>query len=282
MWLILLLFLLIIQPSSADLFSSVDSGRILQPVGDGSVGLESDGGDAEVAATVQQYWRSWLKQDEMTLQTMVLDDILLISQQTGLRANSSSDILYIWKSEWEGYEKLSDDDTTISMGLEIIDLEVQTMDDDDNNNTSTVMAMYFLDAVGGVRWEFTDTLFVTQIMKKPAQDDWKIAYHADSWGLDYDPVDRDASDEDYDYDYGDDRNTTFHFDYVYPVQDLERAGYFYDPILGSPELVSSTRRVYMLAGHQFILDTTDLMGHASIVDASGLPTGYAIFTVEDV
>ena len=51
------------------------------------------------------------------------------------------------------------------------------------------------------------------------------------------------------------RRTPFNFDFVYPVKDLQRAIDFYSPLLGSPEIVTSTSASFRAGDSYFELES---------------------------
>ena len=207
--------------------------------------------------SIAAIWKAWIEQDKESYLLQAADDVTLISQQVGKKADGHKEALAVLAEEWNAYERPAG---VIAMIISIKQCEIEIDDD-------VAKARYWMVIKGGARWGFKDLVLVSQFFKREG-DKWKLSYQTDSWGLNYNLAEKKPG------------IRTFDFDYFYPVQNLTRALKFYTPLLGNPEVVSQTRATFMLEGHRFHLDTATLAGHAEI--QAKLPCGYAVFYVDDL
>lgn len=215
-------------------------------------------GDTEaVRASIRRIWEAWIKQDTAGYLAQVSEDVTLLSQQVGKRADGHQQVAAVLGEEWNAYERPAG---TIAMKVEIQQCELEIAD-------GVARTQYWMRVDGGARWGFKDLVLVCQFFQKQGEQ-WKLRYQTDSWGLAYNLQEQKAGIQ------------TFDFDYFYPVKNLSRALTFYTPLLGKPEVVTETRATFMLEGHRFHLDTSTLNGHAEV--EAKFPCGYAVFYVDDL
>ena len=207
--------------------------------------------------SITKIWKAWIEQDTESYLSQISEDVTLISQQVGKKADGHKEVAAVLAEEWSAYERPAG---VIAMKISIKHCAMEIDGD-------VAKARYWMVIKGGARWGFNDLVLVCQFFKKES-DSWKLSYQTDSWGLNYNLPEQKPG------------IRTFDFDYVYPVQNLTRALRFYTPLLGKPEVVSKTRATFMLEGHRFHLDTSTLAGHAEI--QAKLPCGYAVFYVDDL
>ena len=205
-----------------------------------------------VRESIRRIWKAWIEQDTDGYLSQVAEDVTLISQQVGKKADGHKEVVAVLVEEWNAYERPAG---TIAIKISIKQCEMEIDD-------KVAKAQYWMVIDGGSRWGFKDLVLVCQFFQKQ-RGQWKLSYQTDSWGLAYNLREQRPG------------TKTFAFDYVYPVQDLARALKFYTPLLGKPEVVTRTRATFMLEGHRFHLDTSTLAGHAEI--QAKFPCGYAVF-----
>ena len=210
-----------------------------------------------VRESIKRIWQAWIQQDTESYLAQVAEDVTLISQQVGKKADGHQQVVAVITEEWNAYERPAG---TIAMTISIQQCEMEIAD-------QVAKAQYWMVIDGGSRWGFHDLVLVCQFFKKE-NGRWKLSYQTDSWGLAYNLPEKKPG------------TSTFDFDYVYPVKDLSRALNFYTPLLGKPEVVTKTRATFMLEGHRFHLDTSTLAGHAEI--QAKFPCGYAVFYTADL
>ena len=223
--------------------------------------LKSTGAEQEDAQAVREsitrIWEAWIRQDTAGYLAQVAENITLLSQQVGKRADGHQQVAAILAEEWNAYERPAG---TIAMKIQIRQCELEIAD-------KVARAQYWMRVDGGARWGFKDLVLVCQFFQKQGEQ-WKLCYQTDSWGLAYNLPAQKAGIQ------------TFDFDYFYPVKNLSRALKFYTPLLGKPEVVTETRATFMLEGHRFHLDTSTLNGHAEV--EAKFPCGYAVFYTDDL
>lgn len=253
--------------ADALIHSDIDNTPVYAEETSVDIGFPSNTSDAFVSRAsrstilnrVNAYWNAWREQNvNKAFKYIASNSFVLISQQTGRRATSLSALKKIWDEEWGAYETKNG---KLALTYKVLKLEITA----DAANGLT-MVTYWLDVKGGVKWGFTDAVFVHQFFNAKNE----IVYHADSWGGDYDPTAKGQSKA---------RNT-FQFDFAYPVKNLARSSSFYDAFLGPPELRTASTRVYDLDGHRFTLDKSRLGGLA--IPGGQLPSGYAEFIVSGI
>ncbi len=215
-----------------------------------------------VTNTIRKMWECYLRMDKEGYSEYLSKDVRRMSQRTRKLQDGKKEVLNGLQKEWEAFER---PDNIISEEMTIRNITAMA---DDESSPSSVAIYYWIEVEGGVRWEYEDQGLVLQIFTNE-DDEWKLAHQIDGWSTDYD------LDED---DYGEE--PTFVFDYVYPVNDLDRAVEFYTPILGKPDFVSDTQAYFGLREPGFILDSSGLFGYAEV--KKDLPNGYAIIYVEDL
>ena len=248
------------SPATKRLISRFEKGKIaINPNDWGKIEFDASGQETERAIkdSITKIWNAWIRQDTESYLSQVAEDVRLISQQVGKKADGHKEVLAVLAEEWSAYERPAG---VIAMKISIKQCEIEIDDD-------VAKARYWMVVKGGARWGFNDLVLVCQFFKKDSGR-WKLSYQTDSWGLNYNLAEKKPGIK------------TFDFDYVYPVQNLPRALRFYTPLLGEPEVVSKTRATFMLEGHRFHLDTSTLAGHAEI--QAKLPCGYAVFYVDDL
>ena len=207
--------------------------------------------------SIARIWNAWIRQDTKSYLSQVTEDVTLISQQVGRKADGHKQVAAVLAEEWSAYERPAG---VIAMKIGIQQCEMEVDGD-------VAKVRYWMVVKGGARWGFGDLALVCQFFRKE-RNGWKLSYQPDSWGLNYNLAEQKPG------------TKTFEFDYVYPVKDLARALKFYVPLLGQPEVLGKTRATFMLEGHRFHLDTSTLAGHADI--QARLPCGYAVFYVDDL
>lgn len=207
---------------------------------------------------IQKLWDSYLKQDAKGYVGQLAPDVLRLSQRAGKVQQGREAVKAGLPAEWEALER---PEGIVAEEMTVIRAEF-------NQQPAYISALYWIEIVGGGRWDYTDLGVVFQVFMLTDKG-WKIAHHLDSWELNYDvakqkPGGWEAMD----------------FDFVHPVKNLSRAVNFYTPILGQPESVTPKRAVFNFKGARFILDPAD-WGEKALVER-GLPNGYAIFYVDDL
>ncbi|MFQ6007232.1 MAG: DUF4440 domain-containing protein, partial [Woeseia sp.] len=175
----------------------------------------------DLAGVMESYHRHWLDRNHGELQELL--DRNVTRFRRGRAAYGLADVMAQLSAESrgerpEGYES--------SMQLEIRDVRLRVHDD-------FASALYRVAIHGGARWEYADMATILQLFRK-SDDRWRVIGHTETLRLGDDgaaPVADDVPD----------RTTPFRFDFVYPVEDLQRAIDFYTPLLGPPLEVTATR-----------------------------------------
>ena len=152
-----------------------------------------------------------------------------------------------------------------SMQLEIGDMHIHS-----EKNFST--ALYSVGIRGGARWEYSDLATIFQVFQK-IDDAWKIIGHIESFRLDNSKINKPP-------DSVPNRRTPFTFDFVYPVKDLQRAIEFYSPLLGPPEIVTTTSASFRVRDSYFELDSEPIDKRIKVIN--GRANGYGIINVNSL
>ncbi|SVC30396.1 uncharacterized protein METZ01_LOCUS283250, partial [marine metagenome] len=152
-----------------------------------------------------------------------------------------------------------------SMQLEIGDMQIHS-----EKNFST--ALYSLGIRGGARWEYSDLATIFQVFQK-IDDTWKIIGHIESFRLDNSKINKPP-------DSVPNRRAPFTFDFVYPVKDIQRAIDFYSPLLGPPDIVTTTSASFRVRDSYFELDSEPI--DERIVVINGRANGYGIINVNSL
>ena len=152
-----------------------------------------------------------------------------------------------------------------SMQLEIGDMQIHS-----EKNFS--VALYSVSIRGGARWEYSDLATIFQVFYK-VEDKWKIIAHIESLRLDNPNINKPP-------DSVPNRRAPFSFDFVYPVKDLQRAIDFYSPLLGSPEIVTSSSASFSVGDSYFELDSEPIDDRISVIN--GRANGYGIINVNSL
>jgi len=152
-----------------------------------------------------------------------------------------------------------------SMQLEIGDMQIHS-----EKNFST--ALYSVGIRGGARWEYSDLATIFQVFQK-IDDTWKIIGHIESFRLDNSKINKPP-------DSVPNRRAPFTFDFVYPVKDIQRAIDFYSPLLGPPDIVTTTRASFRVRDSYFELDSEPI--DERIVVINGRANGYGIINVNSL
>lgn len=222
----------------------------------------SDEDQAALVKAVKHFWDRYLHMDEAGFGALLAKDVTRMSQRTRELQRGSAAVMAGMKKEWEAFER---PENLIAEEMTLRSMEI-TVDDEEEASAATVT--YWVEIEAGARWHYDDQGVVLQSFEKQ-KGSWKLVHQIDVWSTDYDLDEEEPGEE-----------PTFIFDYVYPVKDLERAVAFYTPLLGEPDAVTDGRAYFGLRGPRFILDTSDLGGHAVVRDE--LPNGYAIIYVSDL
>lgn len=212
-------------------------------------------------ATINTLWDRYLHLDVSGYKKLLATDVTRMSQRSGELQQGDTAVAASLPKEWEAFERPNG---VIAEKMRIKRAEISV---DQNPAATAATVLYWVEINGGNQWDYTDQGLVLQAFTK-IDGVWKLTHQIDSWSLDYDITEQKPGQE------------TFEFDYAYPVKNLKQAVNFYKPILGTPENVTPNFAYFNLEGPRFILDATDLDGYAKI--DPGLPSGYAIFYVEDV
>jgi ketosteroid isomerase-like protein/catechol 2,3-dioxygenase-like lactoylglutathione lyase family enzyme len=152
-----------------------------------------------------------------------------------------------------------------SMQLEIGDMHIHS-----EKNFST--ALYSVGIRGGARWEYSDLATIFQVFQK-IDDAWKIIGHIESFRLDNSKINKPP-------DSVPNRRAPFTFDFVYPVKDLQRAIEFYSPLLGPPDIVTTTSASFRVRDSYFELDSEPIDERIKVIN--GRANGYGIINVNSL
>lgn len=219
-------------------------------------------GDAGAAAALREaivaHWQAYLRMDAKGYAERYAVDAIRLSARAPARQAGRDAIAAGMALEWQAFER---PEQRIAERMRVTRAEFEIEGD-------AATTVYWLAIEGGARWEYSDVGLVFQAWQR--QDGgWQVVHQTDAWSLDYDAANGVPGEDD-----------ALHYDFAYPVLDLDRAVRFYTPLLGPPESRSATQAVFQLRGARFILDTTRWGGHARV--RPGLPNGYAVFHVDDV
>lgn len=152
-----------------------------------------------------------------------------------------------------------------SMQLEIGDMQIHS-----EKNFST--ALYSVGIRGGARWEYSDLATIFQVFQK-IDDTWKIIGHIESFRLDNSKINKPP-------DSVPNRRAPFAFDFVYPVKNIQRAIDFYSPLLGPPDIVTSTSASFRVRDSYFELESEPIDDRIKVIN--GRANGYAIINVNSL
>ncbi len=233
-------------------------GTVIFQSSDVVAGNAGPGDRSALINLVVRSWERYLHQDVAGYAALLAPDVVRLSPRAGHAQHGRQMIAAELPKEWEAFERPGG---VIAERMMVRKAELVVSADG-----AAATALYWLDIVGGKRWDYTDQGLIFQAFSRGA-DGWTIVHQSESWALD---VDSDQST----------KKRTFEFDYVYPVINLKRAVAFYTPMLGAPVSLGSDRAVFKLGGARFILDATALDGLAPV--EADLPNGYAVFLVDDV
>tara|TARA_B100001057_G_scaffold128084_1_gene127091 strand:- start:81 stop:1913 length:1833 start_codon:yes stop_codon:yes gene_type:complete len=214
----------------------------------------------EILRTIENYHRSWLDGNDHEIRKLLDDDIIRFRSSTSTYGLSST--LERIRNESRG-ERPSG--YLSSMQLEIDDIYI-------NSEKNFAIALYAVGIRGGARWEYSDLATILQVFQKD-NDRWKIISHIESFKLDNNIVSKPPESVP-------NRRAPFTFDFVYPVKDLKRAIEFYTPLLGIPEIITSTKASFRVRDSYFELDSQPIDERIKIID--GNANGYAIINVDSL
>lgn len=207
--------------------------------------------------TIVAFWQDYLRMDTPKYLNRFTPDAIRLSGRASTRQAGRAAIQAGMPAEWEAFER-PQNRIAEQMTVERAEFHL-------DGNVAT--AIYWLAVEGSSRWKYTDQGLVFQGFVK--QDErWLVAHHTDTWSLDYNVNAQQPG-----------AGATVDFDFTYPVNDLARAIKFYTPLLGTPEVVTSSRAVFNLKGGRFILDTSTWGSRVHV--RKNLPNGYAVLFVAD-
>jgi|TARA_B100002003_G_scaffold156002_1_gene144619 ketosteroid isomerase-like protein/catechol 2,3-dioxygenase-like lactoylglutathione lyase family enzyme len=209
---------------------------------------------------IETYHRHWLDGSNEELSAL-LDEEIIRFRGAGV-TYGFTDVFRRIKNESRG-ERPSGYNS--SMQLEIGDMQIHS-----EKNFS--IALYSVAIRGGARWEYSDLATIFQVFHK-VEDKWKIIGHIESFRLDNPNINKPS-------DSVPNRRASFTFDFVYPVKDLQRAIDFYSPLLGSPEIVTSTSASFRVGDSYFELDSEHIDDRISVIN--GRANGYGIINVNSL
>ena len=214
----------------------------------------------EILRTIENYHRSWLDGNDHEIRKLLDDDIIRFRSSTSTYGLSST--LDRIRNESRG-ERPSG--YLSSMQLEIDDIYI-------TGEKNFAIALYAVGIRGGARWEYSDLATILQVFQKD-NDRWKIISHIESFKLDNNIVSKPPESVP-------NRRAPFTFDFVYPVKDLKRAIEFYTPLLGAPEIITSTKASFRVRDSYFELDSQPIDERIKIID--GNANGYAVINVDSL
>ena len=214
----------------------------------------------EILRTIENYHRSWLDGNDHEIRKLLDDDIIRFRSSTSTYGLSST--LERIRNESRG-ERPSG--YLSSMQLEIDDIYI-------TGEKNFAIALYAVGIRGGARWEYSDLATILQVFQKD-NDRWKIISHIESFKLDNNIVSKPPESVP-------NRRAPFSFDFVYPVKDLKRAIEFYTPLLGAPEIITSTKASFRVRDSYFELDSQPIDERIKIID--GNANGYAVINVDSL
>ena len=209
---------------------------------------------------IETYHRHWL--DRRNKEVSELLDEEIVRFRDGRITYGLTDTFKRIKNESRG-ERPSG--YASSMQLEIVDMQI-------HSEINFSIALYSVGIKGGARWEYSDLATIFQVFHK-VDDKWKIIGHIENFRLD-NPNVRKLPDT------VPNRRSPFNFDFVYPVKDLQRAIDFYSPLLGSPEIVTSTSASFRAGDSYFELESEPI--DERIVVMHGRANGYGIINVNSL
>ena len=233
-------------------------GRLIFNPGEIRPGKATVADTRELAVVIKQYLRSWLDLDAKNLSHLLDRDITSIR-----RGRVAHGIDEVTERQLQGYGERPYGRLALELTVRDVDLRV---------HGDTATALYKVDAYGGARWEFADMVVIFQAFRRH-EDQWLLAHHAETWTMGDDDAPSTPSSVP-------NRITPFHFEYVYPVKDLQRALAFYIPLLGEPETVTANRASFKLRDTRFHLDAERPDDRLTI--EAGRPNGYGIIDVTDL
>jgi len=215
----------------------------------------------QLADIIESYQSQWLDRNEDDIAELVDDDAVRFRQ--GWAAYGKDDVITMIRGESrgerpEGYKS--------SMQLTVRDVQLRI------DEASSATALYRVDIRGGARWEYADLATILQVLRK-TEDGWKIVAHVETLDLG-DPSAPALPDE------VPKRVSPIRFDFVYPVEDLERAVGFYAPLLGDPITSTSDRASFRVGRSYFELTTAPIDDRIAI--KPGMANGYGIVDVESL
>ena len=213
-----------------------------------------------LADLIESYHRHWLSRNDDGLMRLLDENVTRFRQ--GRVAYGASEVRAGISQESRGERP---EGHSTSMQLEIRNVRLRVHDD-------FASALYSVAIHGGARWEYADLATIQQLFRK-SNDQWRIIGHTESLRLDDHDVPAAADNVPI-------RRAPFRFDFVYPVQDLQRAIDFYTPLLGAPAAVSSTRASFRLADSYFELEAEPIDPRMTIEE--GLANGYATVDVDSL
>ena len=220
----------------------------------------SQGDIEELADLIESYHRHWLSRDDDELMRLFDQNVTRFRQ--GRVAYGAAEVRAGILQESRGERP---EGHTTSMQLEIRNVRIRVRGD-------FASALYSVAIHGGARWEYTDLATIQQLFRK-GDYQWRIIGHTESLRLDDHDVPAAAENVPI-------RRAPFRFDFVYPVQDLQRAINFYEPLLGPPAARSSTRASFRLADSYFELEAEPIDPRLTI--EKGLANGYATVDVDSL
>mgnify|MGYP001156769782 FL=1 len=209
---------------------------------------------------IESYHRNWLDGNTEKISKIIDDEIIRFRNESVTYGIESTINRINNESRGErpsGY--LS------SMSLDIDDIYI-------DSEEKFAIALYSLGIRGGARWEYSDLATIFQIFRKFANK-WVIIGHVESLKLDNVNIK-------YPPDSVPNRRAPFTFDFVYPVKNLKRAIAFYSPLLGSPDISTSTSASFKVRDSYFELSTESIDSRISIDD--GHANGYAVINVNSL
>ena len=227
-------------------------------------GIEFRGGSDQdalaLSALIEKYHRAWLLRDSESMKG-VLDPQVSRFRQGQLRSGLAGTLQRI-KNESRGERPEGQLGST--------QLTVRNVELDILGNTAT--AFYRVDIHTGARWEYADLATVFQVFRK-TKGDWRILHHVETTELN-DPHAPDLPES------VPSRRAPFVLDFVYPVEDLQRATTFYSLFLGEPEHILPDRAIFRLRDSRFELEAKPFDERITIKKGAG--NGYGVINVPDI
>lgn len=215
----------------------------------------------ELMSVIGASWRAYVARDARSYAGYLHPAVRRLSQRSSGVTTGRDAVLAGLTDEWRAFEK---DGDSVSEALKIRKLELSV---NASGPATAATALYWIEAEGGSRWDYTDQGLVFQAFSRH-EGAWKIVHQIDGWSLGYD-LDRDRPGED-----------SFLFDFAHPVTDLDRSVSYYREWLGEPAALTTETASFDVGGVRFVLDRSDLGGVAR--PGVGAPAGYARFLVRDL